>query len=69
MNQVSQNIMSNIVSKSYSKIIDISHYSIKNFLDEFINENIYQYFLTTLTEAIDDMQELIKIYEENKDKR
>jgi hypothetical protein len=49
----------NIVSNSYSKIIDISHYSIKNFLDEFINENIYQYFLTTLTEAIDDMQELI----------
>lgn len=49
----------NIVSNSYSKIIDISHYSIKNFLDEFINENIYQYFLTTLTKAIDDMQELI----------
>ena len=49
----------NIVSNSYSKIIDISHYSIKNFLDEFINENIYQYFLITLTEAIDDMQELI----------
>ena len=48
-----------IVSNSYSKIIDISHYSIKNFLDEFINENIYQYFLTTLTKAIDDMQELI----------
>ena len=35
----------NIVSNSYSKIIDISHYSIKNFLDEFINENIYQYFI------------------------
>ena len=49
----------NIVSNSYSKIIDISHYSIKNFLDEFINENIYQYFLTTLTKAIDDMQKLI----------
>lgn len=49
----------NIVPNSYSKIIDISHYSIKNFLDEFINENIYQYFLTTLTKAIDDMQELI----------
>ena len=49
----------NIASNSYSKIIDISHYSIKNFLDEFINENIYQYFLTTLTKAIDDMQELI----------
>lgn len=49
----------NIASNPYSKIIDISHYSIKNFLDEFINENIYQYFLTTLTKAIDDMQELI----------
>ena len=49
----------NIASNSYSKIIDVSHYSIKNFLDEFINENIYQYFLTTLTKAIDDMQELI----------
>ena len=49
----------NIASNLYSKIIDISHYSIKNFLDEFINENIYQYFLTTLTKAIDDMQELI----------
>lgn len=49
----------NIASNSYSKIIDISHYSIKNFLDEFINENIYQYFLTTLTNAIGDMQELI----------
>ena len=49
----------NISSNLYSKIIDISHYSIKNFLDEFINENIYQYFLTTLTKAIDDMQDLI----------
>lgn len=49
----------NIASNLYSKIIDISHYSIKNFLDEFINENIYQYFLTTLTKAIDDMQDLI----------
>ena len=29
------------------------------FLDEFINENLYQYFFTTLTTVIDEMQELI----------
>ena len=44
---------------SYSKIIDISHYSIKNFLDEFINLHLYQYFLNTLTEVIDKIQKLI----------
>lgn len=48
-----------IGSNAFSEIIDNSHYSIKMFLDEFINENLYQYFLTTLTEVIDDMQKLI----------
>ena len=43
----------------YCEAVNICDYSIEMFLDEFINENIYQYFLTTLTKAIDDMQELI----------
>lgn len=43
----------------YCEAVNICDYSIKMFLDEFINENIYQYFLTTLIKAIDDMQELI----------
>lgn len=43
----------------YCEEVNIYDYSIKMFLDEFINENLYQYFLTTLTKAIDDMHELI----------
>ncbi|KXT70742.1 hypothetical protein [Streptococcus cristatus] len=48
-----------IGSNAFFEIIDNSHYSIKMFLDEFINENLYQYFLTSLTEVIDDIQKLI----------
>lgn len=43
----------------YHEAINIFDYSIKMFLDEFINENLYQYFFTTLTTVIDEMQELI----------
>lgn len=43
----------------YSEAINIFDYSIKMFLDEFINENLYQYFFTALTTVIDEMQELI----------
>lgn len=43
----------------YREAINIFDYSIKMFVDEFINENLYQYFFTTLTTVIDEMQELI----------
>ena len=43
----------------YCEAVNICDYSIKMFLDEFINENLYQYFFTTLTTVIDEMQELI----------
>ena len=43
----------------YRELINISDYSIKMFFDEFINDNLYNYFLTTLEEVIEEMQKLI----------
>ncbi|WP_185760985.1 hypothetical protein, partial [Streptococcus mitis] len=43
----------------YREIINISDCSIKMFFDEFINENLYHYFLTTLKEVIEEIQKLI----------
>lgn len=43
----------------YREVINISDYSIKIFFDEFINEKLYHYFLTTLEEVIEEMQKLI----------
>lgn len=43
----------------YSEVIDLSHYSIKMFLDEFINENIYHFFLDTLKVTIENLQKSI----------
>lgn len=43
----------------YREVINISDCSIKMFFDEFINENLYHYFLTTLEEVIEEMQKLI----------
>lgn len=43
----------------YQEVINISDYSIKMFFEEFINGNLYNCFLTTLEEVIEEMQKLI----------
>ena len=43
----------------YREVINISDYSIKTFFEEFINGNLYNCFLTTLEEVIEEMHKLI----------
>ena len=43
----------------YREVINISDCSIKMFFEEFINDKLYHYFLTTLEEVIEEMQKLI----------
>lgn len=43
----------------YREVINIFDYSIKMFFEEFINGNLYNYFLTTFEEVIEEMQKLI----------
>lgn len=43
----------------YREVVNISDCSIKMFFEEFINEKLYHYFLTTLEEVIEEMQKLI----------
>ena len=43
----------------YSEVPKVSHYTIKQFFEEFINEGLYNYFLITLKKVIEEMENLI----------